>query len=180
MPFEVTLAEIDELSYAYVGFARVSGVPDFVKLEKDRYEYVLPMYRKFVLITSLPNFLLRFIKWVLNKFTREQRLAKRLDSLKKFDHDGVSDLYLRFNQWREMFDAKWRAAGIDALISPCSFHSAFKIEHANDLATIHDYYYMFNFIHYPAGVIPVTQVLPEEARGTYISDTNNRWNDSIA
>lgn len=97
MPFEVTLAEIDELSYAYVGFARVSGVPDFVKLEKDRYEYVLPMYRKFVLITSLPNFLLRFIKWVLNKFTREQRLAKRLDSLKKFDHDGVSDLYLRFN-----------------------------------------------------------------------------------
>lgn len=48
MPFEVTLAEMDELSYAYVGFARVSGVPDFIKLEKERYEYALPMYRKFI------------------------------------------------------------------------------------------------------------------------------------
>ena len=55
-----------------------------------------------------------------------------------------------------MFDAKWRDAGIDALISPCSYHCAFKIENAEELATIHDYYYMFNFIHYPAGVVPVT------------------------
>ena len=71
VPFEVTLSEMDDLSYAYVGFARVSGVPDFVKLETDRYEYALPMYKKFILITKLPNFLLRFISWALGKFTSE-------------------------------------------------------------------------------------------------------------
>ena len=79
-----------------------------------------------------------------------------------------------------MFDEKWRAAGIDALISPCQYHCAFKIEDAEDLATIHDYYFMFNFIHYPAGVVPVTKVNADESQGTYIRDTNNRWTDRVA
>jgi len=48
VPFEVTLAEMDDLSYAYLGFAKHSAIADFKKLEKDRYEYVLPLYRKFL------------------------------------------------------------------------------------------------------------------------------------
>lgn len=129
---------------------------DVKKLEKDRYEYMLPFFRKFLLLTSLPNFMLRLITWFLNKFTSEQRLAKKVAALLNKDHDGISDIYLRFDQWREMFDQKWRQAGIDALIAPCSYHCAFKIENVEELGTIHDYYYMFNFIHYPAGVVPVT------------------------
>lgn len=79
-----------------------------------------------------------------------------------------------------MFDEKWRTAGLDALISPCSYHCAFKIEDAEELSTIHDYYMLFNFIHYPAGVVPVSKVKPDESKGTYISDTNRRWNDKVA
>ena len=67
------------------------------KLERDRYEYALPLYRKFLTLTALPNFLRRFISWVLGKFTAEQRLAKRVEALQDRDHDGVSDLYLKFN-----------------------------------------------------------------------------------
>ena len=117
---------------------------------------MLPFFQKILFVTSLPNFMLRFIAWFLKKFTREERLSKKIVALQAKDHDGISDIYLRFNQWRDMFDAKWRDAGIDALISPCSYHCAFKIENAEELATIHDYYYMFNFILYPAGVVPVT------------------------
>jgi fatty acid amide hydrolase len=97
VPFEVTLAEMDELSYAYLGFAKHSAIADFKILEKKRYEYVLPFYRKFLQLTSLPNFLLRFISWFLRKFTVEQRLSKRVTALMNKDHDGISNLYLRFN-----------------------------------------------------------------------------------
>lgn len=81
---------------------------DVHKLERDRYEYMLPYFRKFLLLTSLPNFMLRFIAWFLSRFTSEQRLAKRIDALLGKDHDGISDIYLRFDKWREMFDHKWR------------------------------------------------------------------------
>ena len=77
---------------------------DVKKLEKDRYEYMLPFFRKFLLLTSLPNFILRLIAWFLNKFTSEQRLAKKVAALLNKDHDGINDIYLRFDQWREMFD----------------------------------------------------------------------------
>ena len=180
VPFEVTLEEMDQLSYAYVGFAKHSAIPNFNKLEKDRYEYVMPFYKKFLILTALPNFLRRFVSWALGKFTSEQRLAKRVAALLDKDHDGISDLYLRFNKFRELFDNKWSKAGIDALVSPCSFHCAFKIESAEELSTIHDYYYLFNFIHYPAGVVPVTQVQADESTGSYIQDTGRRWTDQVA
>jgi hypothetical protein len=73
---------------------------DVKKLERDRYEYMLPYFRKFLLLTSLPNFMLRFIAWFLGRFTSEQRLAKRVAALLNRDHDGVSDIYLRFDHWR--------------------------------------------------------------------------------
>lgn len=80
---------------------------------------MLPYFRKFLFLTTLPNFILTFISWFLNKFTSEKRLAKRISALHAKDHDGISEIYLRFNKWRDMLDQKWRTAGIDALIAPC-------------------------------------------------------------
>ena len=140
----------------------------------------MPFYRKFLLLTSLPNFLRRFASWILKKFTSEERLAKRVDALLVKDHEGINDLHRRFHLWRENFDNKWRKAGIDVLISPCQYHCAFKNEDLEELCTVHDYYYLFNFIHFPAGVVPVTSVLAEESRGTYLSDTEHRWTDKVA
>ena len=44
----------------------------------------------------------------------------------------------------------------------------------------HDYYMIFNIVHYPAGVVPVTVVQEGEDQGTYIADSGNVWEDSIA
>jgi fatty acid amide hydrolase len=49
-----------------------------------------------------------------------------------------------------------------------------------ELAIYHDYYMLWNFCHFPAGVIPVTQVRADEGKGTYIADTENRWLDKTA
>ena len=79
--------------------------------------------------------------------------------------------------WRQRLDARWAEAGIEGLLSPCQYHAAFKTSDSVDLATVHDYYMIWNFVHFPAGVIPVTTVRNDEAQGTYIADTNNRWKD---
>jgi hypothetical protein len=97
--------------------------------------------------------------------------------MKTLDHEGVNGLYQRWDAWRVVFDNKWREAGIDALVSPCQYHCAFKAPEDLDLCTIHDYYYLWNFGHFPAGIVPVTQVLEDESKGTYLQDTNNRWVD---
>ena len=49
-----------------------------------------------------------------------------------------------------------------------------------ELATIHDYYMLFNLVHYPAGVVPVTLVQEGEGEGTYIADSGKRWDDKLA
>jgi len=39
---------------------------------------------------------------------------------------------------------------------------------------------LWNFAHFPAGVVPVTAVTAEESKGTYIEDTKRRWTDRQA
>jgi len=39
---------------------------------------------------------------------------------------------------------------------------------------------IFNLLHYPAGVVPVTLVKEGEDQGTYIADSGNIWDDNLA
>lgn len=95
------------------------------------------------------------------------------------DHEGVNALHQRWDAWRVKLDTQWRASGIDALLTPCQYHAAFKAE-ISELAIYHDYYMLWNFCHFPAGVVPVTVVREDEAKGTYIKDTESRWIDKTA
>lgn len=53
---------------------------------------------------------------------------------------------------------KWHNAGIEALICPPYNHCSFKAENAPDLSAMVDYPVIWNVLHYPAGIIPVTKV----------------------
>ena len=90
------------------------------------------------------------------------------------DHFEVNKLYLRLNEWKRKFDAKMQ--GFDGLLTPAQFHCAFKNEDADELCTIHDYFYLFNMIHYPAGIVPVAQVTPQTEAAPY----SEIWTDMIA
>lgn len=65
--------------------------------------------------------------------------------------------------------------GLDGLLSPAQFHCAFKNEDADELCTIHEYFYMFNLVHYPAGTVPVGIVTKETEQATY----SDIWPDMI-
>ena len=76
--------------------------------------------------------------------------------------------------------------GIDAIICPPYYHSAFKHEDSADLGLIADYTTIWNTLAYPAGVVPVTEVLPGEDknlidkfRDMLSSKFRNSLNDSV-
>lgn len=162
-----------------MGFAKVASIPSILSHPENCHEYVMPFYKLMVILNKLPDWFKRFVAWILNKFTHEQRLAKRILAFLSKDHRQTNGLHQRWDAWRVKLDEQWRASGIDALLSPCQYHAAFKSELV-ELAVYHDYYMLWNFCHFPSGVIPVTQVRPEEAKGTYIEDTEKRWLDRTA
>ena len=54
---------------------------------------------------------------------------------------------------------------LDAVISPAYYHCAFKHEDDADMALNADYTALWNTLHFPAGTVPITEVLKEEENG---------------
>ncbi len=118
VPFEMKLSEMDELNSVYVGLTKHSAIPEFKSLESKKNERLMPFYKRFILITIVPNIVRKLIAWILNSCLREPRLAKRVEALFDKNHDGISMLYSRRESWAESFNLKWRALALDALITP--------------------------------------------------------------
>ena len=53
---------------------------------------------------------------------------------------------------------KWDELGIDALIMPPYLSTAFKVENAEDMGSFLDYIAPWMILHYPCGIIPITEV----------------------
>eukprot|EP00350_Pseudokeronopsis_sp_OXSARD2_P001021 CAMPEP_0170553968 /NCGR_PEP_ID=MMETSP0211-20121228/11820_1 /TAXON_ID=311385 /ORGANISM="Pseudokeronopsis sp., Strain OXSARD2" /LENGTH=66 /DNA_ID=CAMNT_0010862685 /DNA_START=1389 /DNA_END=1589 /DNA_ORIENTATION=- len=60
---------------------------------------------------------------------------------------------------------KWKALGIDAVISPTYLSSAFKIKNGYFLSNLIDYTAFWNTLNFPGGVLPITEVMPGEDQG---------------
>ena len=65
-------------------------------------------------------------------------------------------------QWCYQFAKKWQDSGITALISPIWPHAAPKADDVGDQGTMGEYSFILNLNGYPAGIMPVTDVLPSE------------------
>ena len=67
--------------------------------------------------------------------------------------------------------------GIEAFISPPYHGPAFKGYNAGDLGCLFDYTMIWNVLHYPSGVVPITQVQPGEE--VYEDSYNDMWTSYI-
>ena len=67
----------------------------------------------------------------------------------------------------------WKETGVTALISPLWPHAAPKEKDVVDQGVMGEYSFLWNVTGYPAGVMPVTTVLPEEE--TYEDTYNDSW-----
>ena len=92
-------------------------------------------------------------------------------SLKEYSTFDADELILRKIKFEQKFRQRMLDAGISAIICPAYFHTAFKNKDEQTLFNNFDYFTLQNILHYPAGVLPVTQVLEHEQTG--YTDTFN-------
>jgi len=93
VPFEITQSEFLEMEEVYVAFLNHASMPNLKSLTKKRHEYLMPYYRLFIWASSLPNWLLKFARYFLDKFTVERRLSQKIKGVLSLDHEQVNGLY---------------------------------------------------------------------------------------
>lgn len=84
--------------------------------------------------------------------------------VRKYSPEEIDDTYRRKIRFEKDFKNRWETEKLDAFICPATFHCAFlSNEKENEPAFQSDYNLLWNLVHYPAGVVPVTEVLEKEA-----------------
>jgi len=74
----------------------------------------------------------------------------------------IADIYTRRQEFAYRFSQKWKEAGISALLTPSWPHCSMKAEKFLKWDQMEEYLLIWNILHYPAGIIPITQVAEDE------------------
>lgn len=75
---------------------------------------------------------------------------------------------------------RWEQHRINALIIPPYPTVAFKAENADEVSGFFDYLAIFTALHYPVGVLPVSEVLSgEDDPNRYQDGVNDNWTRAI-
>ena len=129
----------------------------FNKALNENYDEVVPIYKPFLFFFNLPRFLQKFISYMVKKFV-SQRKGRVMELIKHYNSEDTDQMLRRKLRVEERFREKWEDLKLDAIISPCFPHAAFKNEDAEELAFLANFYSLYNVLAYPAGTVPVTEV----------------------
>lgn len=83
----------------------------------------------------------------------------------------------RLHKWMREFFKKNQ---IDAILMPIFPSHAYKIKNVVEVGNMLDYSILWNVLHYPCGVVPVTEVQPgEDDPSTYSDQYNDKWTQAL-
>jgi Amidase len=133
----------------------------FNDMFKETHEHPLSVYRLMFFYYNLPRMIQLVLKNLVSLLA-SKRLAMSMDCLKEYTRQEIDDVLIEKMKFEMHMAERIEKEGIDAIISPAYYHSAFKHEDGSDLGLIADYTTIWNTLSYPAGVVPVTEVLPED------------------
>jgi Amidase len=92
-----------------------------------------------------------------------KRIGQNIRRLKKYTREDIDRIYRLKEKFDNEFTERWQAEKLDAMICPPYYHAAFKVNaDKNELALQADYTLFWNVLHYPAGIVPVTEVMKGE------------------
>lgn len=94
----------------------------------------------------------------------EARVQRLLESIHEKSVQDLWALVHQRNQWRREVLEAWDAAQLDAVIGPPHATPAIRHGQSKDFTLGGCYSMRYNILDFPAGVVPVTSVRPEEAR----------------
>ncbi|CAM9904681.1 unnamed protein product [Pylaiella littoralis] len=162
VPFEPPVSgwEIAKLYYGQMGAeGNMQRFVDSLQGEK-----MLPAYASLRQMAGLPNFLRPVLGWVLRNVLGDERRASILAITR---NKGLSvRQYYEFVGGTFELRSKWEKAvtdaGLDAVMFPPVALPALPHGTSKDLTPAFTYAMLANLLHWPAGIVPVTLIRPEE------------------
>ncbi|XP_047724842.1 vitamin D3 hydroxylase-associated protein-like [Prionailurus viverrinus] len=150
-------------------------------LEKLEGDIVDPCIKGMVNWLRLPDLLKCFLAWIL-KYT-EPRASHTCEEIR-----GVGtpkklwEQHAAVQEYQQKFIAKWRSLDLDVLLMP-AMDPAFHICYSEIGTDIASYTGLYNILNFPAGVVPVTTVTPQDEEelafytGYYRDNLSNTGDD---
>jgi hypothetical protein len=96
----------------------------------------------------------------------QRRPADMLAATGKKSAYDFFKLMVSLKKWQRQYIDAWKAAGLDAVLYPGLALPAFRHGDSADITAACSYTFVFNALHFPAGVCPVTTVQPGETSYT--------------
>ena len=87
----------------------------------------------------------------------QSRLKQMVNLTKQLNLEEIHVFNARVLKVRNRFHSE-KMKGIDCLLTPGFVHCAFKAENRDELSALVFYMMMFNLLHMPAGMVPITEV----------------------
>ncbi|CAM9303295.1 unnamed protein product [Ectocarpus sp. 12 AP-2014] len=162
VPFEPPVSgwQIAKLYYGQMGAE--GNMKRFV--DSIQGERMLPSYAALRQLAGFPNWLRPALSWVLRNVLGDERRASIVGitrnkglSVRQY-YELVADTYDLRSKWEDAVTD----AGLDAVIFPPVALPALPHGAAKDLTLAFTYMFVANLLHWPAGVVPVTLVRPDE------------------
>jgi len=110
-----------------------------------------------IMLGKLPNFAKKLLKPLFGK-----RLQNAMNNTMELSANELILKLTKFCDLRDQFLKFWLEYNLDAIITPATALPAFKHNFASKLLLSSCYLWPANIINAPAGVVPITKVLPGE------------------
>lgn len=168
--FKITNEDFKELSAIFLRNLAISFMAPLTHELAKNYEAPIPQYFLAFFVYTLGPIMRRVVKFLAYSLLG-QRTGDSVVNIRKFSPNEIDDTQRAHRRMEKKFEDQVNKQNIDVILSPASYHAAFKTEDSNELASVANYFFIWNVVHYPAASVPITEV-QENEEGFYM-DTHN-------
>jgi len=165
VPFHTNLCE--EAVWLYLAVMSSDGARTMRELLEG--EEVDPSLAGLLRVASMPQTVRGAVRRALT-IARKPRMAKVLEALGEKTVTDVWKLHVRMRDVRARMLAAWDEQTLDVVLTPPAATPALPHGGTQDFVLGMTYTFVWNLMHFPAGVAPVTRVLAHEEEGRTVLD----------
>jgi fatty acid amide hydrolase len=165
VPYRSPLFE--EATYLYLAVMSADGAKTLLEVNGDG-PFDAPL-QGLLRIAKLPRTMRLSVARVM-ELKNEKRAARSLRAMGEKPVAELWKLQARMRQLRAEVLNDWAAQGLDGVVCPPGATSALPHGGSRDFALGMTYTFVWNLLHFPAGIAPVTTVRADETRGRSVED----------
>ncbi|KAJ7332774.1 hypothetical protein JRQ81_014954 [Phrynocephalus forsythii] len=128
-------------------------------LESFKGESADPKIKDILYIAKSPNWLRHLLSWIIRPIS--PRISEALRNMTERSVKELWVLHAEIEKYRQEFIAEWKKLDLDVMLCP-QLGPAFKSGFPGKLSVATSYTVLYNYLDFPAGVVPVTTVTKED------------------